>query len=77
MSYGYSVKLIELNKSADRRNLGVRLGRICIKHDVSVARVAARLGVSRQAVYNWFAGVSNPKPQVAKKIERYIPKLQR
>jgi len=77
MSYGYSVKLIEINKSADRQSLGVKLGRLCIRKDVPVARVATRLGVSRQTVYNWFAGVSSPKPPIAKKVEKYIDNLQR
>jgi len=77
MSYGYSLKLIELNKAADKKLLGVCLGAACIKKDVPVAEVAEKLNVSRQAVYNWFAGISNPKAPVAVKIEKLIAKLER
>ena len=64
MSYGYSNRLIELNKKADDRLLGVQLGRVCIKRDVPVAEVATKLGVSRQTVYNWFGGVSAPRSRL-------------
>lgn len=56
MSYGYSTHIVRLNKKADTKLLGVRLGRACIKKDISVITVAARVGVSRQTVYNWFCG---------------------
>jgi len=75
MSRGYSVRFIELNKSADRQHLGVKLGRMCIKYDVPVSLVADHLGVSRQAVYNWFTGVSNPKPLFAQKIKKYLERF--
>lgn len=61
MSHGYSLRLIQLNREADDSNLGVRLGRTCIKHGVSVKEVAAKFGVSRQTVYNWFCGVHTPQ----------------
>lgn len=62
MSYGYSSRLIKCNKASSGRKLGVKLGRACIAADISVSAVARRLGVSRQTVYNWFAGVSEPSP---------------
>jgi DNA-binding XRE family transcriptional regulator len=76
MSYGYSLKLIELNKASDKELLGVYFGAVCIKNDVPVAEVAQKLKVSRQAVYNWFTGVSNPNVQMAIKIEKLIDKLE-
>jgi|TARA_R110000744_G_scaffold314646_2_gene421666 DNA-binding XRE family transcriptional regulator len=76
MSYGYSLKLLQLNKAADKKLLGVCLGAVCIKNDVPVAEVAQKLKVSRQAVYNWFTGVSNPNVQTANKIEKLIAKLE-
>jgi transcriptional regulator with XRE-family HTH domain len=76
MSYGYSARIIALNKLADRKQLGVRLGRACIKADLPVADLAARLGVSRQTVYNWFTGYSTPgeryRPSICKLIEQYV-----
>ena len=60
MSYGYSTRVSNLNKQANRTSLGVKLGRMCIKQDISVAEVATQLGVSRQTVYNWFVGTHVP-----------------
>jgi len=54
----------------------VRLGRLCIKKDVPAAVVANRLGVSRQTVYNWFRGTSNPAPALTGIIENYIATLE-
>jgi len=56
MASGYSQQLINDNKAADKQKLGVQLGRVCIKHNISVADVSAYFGVSRQTVYNWFRG---------------------
>lgn len=60
MSYGYSTRVSNLNKQANKTSLGVKLGRMCIKQDISVAEVAIQLGVSRQTVYNWFVGTHVP-----------------
>jgi transcriptional regulator with XRE-family HTH domain len=75
MSYGYTARLIQKNKEASGRSLGVKLGRLCIKHDLSVSEVANTLGVSRQAVYNWFTGVNTPKPPLTDLIEELISEL--
>jgi DNA-binding XRE family transcriptional regulator len=72
MSYGYSAKLIKLNKQASRKLLGVRLGRLCIKCDIPVAQVARKLGVSRQTVYNWFVGASSPRAELIPAVEKFI-----
>lgn len=72
MSYGYSARLIEFNKAADQESLGVQLGALCIKHNVPVTSVAAKLNVSRQTVYNWFSGVHPPKESIAPRIESLI-----
>jgi transcriptional regulator with XRE-family HTH domain len=63
MSYGYSARLIALNKEADSKLLGVKLGRVCIKRNIPVSLVASELGVSRQTVYNWFTGANTPLNQ--------------
>lgn len=77
MSYGYSLRLIELNKLANGRLLGVRLGRACIANDIPVSEVSNRLGVSRQTVYNWFVGESSPHNSMTNQIEQFFKKLQR
>lgn len=72
MGYGYSARLIELNKQADKRLLGVRLGRVCIKHNIPVADVASTLGVSRQTVYNWFTGDTSPQRVIAPAVQNLL-----
>ena len=72
MSYGYSLRLVQLNRDADSSSLGVRLGRLCIAHDISVAEVARRCNVSRVTVYNWFSGVTAPKTSKLPTIKKFI-----
>jgi hypothetical protein len=72
MSKGYSLRLLDLNRRAPSKLLGVRLGRACIKHDVPVTIVAQRMGVTRQTVYHWFAGTTNPQPALVTLIEIYL-----
>jgi len=74
MSYGYSNRLIELNKKADDHLLGVQLGRVCIERDVPVSDVAVHLGVSRQTVYNWFCGANAPRDK-SQQIQEIIASL--
>ena len=73
--FGYSSRIVKLNKKANGRLLGVQLGRACITNDVSVAHVAGTLGVSRQTVYNWFTGVNNPQEGLIKRVQVYLKKL--
>ena len=75
MSYGYSAKLVALNRQADKSNLGVRLGRACIKEDIPVAKVSTALGVSRQTLYNWFMGRSSPQPMMVDLVARYLERI--
>ena len=72
MSYGYTTRVDKLNKEADGSSLGVKLGLICIKHDVTVSEVSAQLGVSRQTVYNWFMGVHEPNEDLSELIKQII-----
>jgi DNA-binding XRE family transcriptional regulator len=67
---------MEANKAADTKNLGVALGRMCIKADVSVSQVAAMFDVSRQTVYNWFAGHYTPNQRIVETIKAYIDDLK-
>lgn len=72
---GYSKRIIDANKRADMDSLGVRLGKLCIEEDVSVAEVAETLGVSRQSVYAWFTGHFTPNPKIEGKIRAFIKKI--
>ena len=76
MSRGYSLRIRDLNAKADRRKLGVRLGRVCIKKDVPVTAIAKRMGVTRATVYNWFCGASAPQAGLTTLIETYIAEVE-
>lgn len=76
MSVGYSLRVIELNKGADPKLLGVRLGKVCIKKRISVNDVAQQLGVSRQTIYNWFTGLNRPRPASVSSVEAYLNSLR-
>ena len=75
VSQGYSLRLRDLNMKASSKLLGVRLGRVWIKHDIPAMVVAEQMGVSRQTVYNWFRGVSNPGPNLNARVEQFIAAL--
>ena len=72
MAYGYSQQTIEANKSADKRLVGVMLGRVCIAGKVPVSTVAEKFGVSRQTIYNWFEGKHLPRPELLRPIDAFI-----
>lgn len=77
MSYGYSQSLVDANKKANARSLGVALGRLCIKHGVPVTEVAKELEVSRMAVYNWFLGTHTPTSSLKSRVRAYIDSLKK
>jgi len=77
MSYGYSARVILLNKKADKANIGVALGRLCIALDVPVVSVSEQVGVSKQTVYNWFVGLYAPKKEMASMVGTLIRKLSK
>jgi transcriptional regulator with XRE-family HTH domain len=75
MPHGYSQYTISANKSADKRLIGVALGRACIARGVPVAEVADKFGVSRQTIYNWFGGKHVPKPELLRAVSAYVASL--
>ena len=77
MPHGYSLYIIQSNKSASKRMIGVALGRACIANGVAVADVAERFGVSRQTVYNWFEGKHLPKPELLRQVSAYVAHLSK
>jgi hypothetical protein len=75
MSQGYSIKLVQLNKQADKKKLGVKLGRECIRTSISVSQVAKIIGVSRMTVYNWFSGIHDPQAVYEPAIQGLLDRL--
>lgn len=75
MTYGYSQRLAELNRSAGLESIGVALGRECISLGLSVRAVAEDLGVSRMTVYNWFTGASKPGKRMHSAVIDYLARI--
>lgn len=69
---GYSYSIVKTIQAADSKLPGVRLARVCLDSDISVAAVAEKLGVSRQTVYSWFTGRFKPKLSEVSRIEDLI-----
>ena len=72
MSYGYSQSLVYANKKASIKSLGVALGRVCIRANISVSKIADDFGVTRMTIYNWFKGDTVPHSSYDKAINDYI-----
>lgn len=72
---GYSIRVAKAIEEADGNLLGVQLGRACLARDIPVATVAEDLGVTRQTVYSWFLGVSEPRGTGVEAIRAYLNNL--
>ena len=76
MSIGYTEYIGRTNKKASARLIGVKLGRLCIKHGHPVTKVSSTIGVSRQTVYNWFCGIYEPRNNNLLLVKKYIDELE-
>lgn len=72
---GYSIRVAEAIGEADGNLLGVQLGRACLARDIPVSVVAANIGVTRQTVYHWFLGLSEPRGRAVEAIRTYLTHL--
>jgi hypothetical protein len=77
MSYGYSRSLVEANKRASIKSLGVAFGRFCIDNEIPATQVAEALGVSRMTIYNWFWGLRTPTIHLQPRVVKYIEYLKK
>jgi transcriptional regulator with XRE-family HTH domain len=75
MPNGYSLTTVDAIQNANSALLGVQLGRICIKNNISAKDVAEFFGVSRMTVYNWFKGKVVVSGKYAEKMGKLIVKL--
>jgi transcriptional regulator with XRE-family HTH domain len=69
---GYSLSIVQKNKEADGKRIGVKLGRVCIKKNIPVRTVAEIAGVSTVTVYGWFSGAYDPKPETLNKLMKRL-----
>ena len=69
---GYTLSTVQRNKSANGRLVGVKIGRMCIKKNISVKKIAEIAGVSTVTVYAWFGGEYSPRADTASTIFAFI-----
>ena len=72
MTYGYSQSLVYANRKASIKSLGVALGRVCIRANISVSKIADDFGGTRMTIYNLFKGGLGPDPSYAQAINHDI-----
>lgn len=72
---GYSIRVAEAIQEADGNLIGVQLGRACLARDIPVSVVAENIGVTRQTVYHWFLGLSEPRGRAVGAIQTYLTNL--
>lgn len=75
MPTGYSLLTMQEIQRADKRLLGVQLGRICLRHEIPVADVAEFFSVSRMTVYKWFKGEAIVSGKHVERVKKLIEKL--
>ena len=73
---GYSQNIVEQNEQANPEHLGVLLGKLCIHLKYPVTNVAKDLGISRQAVYDYFLGRVKPVKSREDEINKLIQRLK-
>lgn len=72
---GYSKNIVARMNNPEITGLGVELGRLCLRHNYSVAEVAEVYEVTRQTVYNWFSGKTNPSKHLTNKLQKLVDRL--
>lgn len=72
---GYSQRVVQTNRDADGRSLGVKLGRYCINREIPVSDVMEFFEVSKQTVYSWFAGTHIPSKRHATLINKFLGRV--
>jgi DNA-binding transcriptional regulator YiaG len=70
---GYSITLAK-RISAAKDTIGGALGMRAVRKEISVAVIAAKLGVSRTCVYDWFTGQYVPASDKLKQLQKLLGK---
>jgi len=71
MARPYGEKFLKALYAADERQLGVQLGRLCVKANIPASYVAPALEVTRMTIYLWFRG-QDIRAKTRKRVEVMI-----
>lgn len=79
MSYSYSHQLathIKESHDKDPTNVLFAVASLCVDRDIVPAEIATRVGVSKQAVYDWLQLKYAPKPEAVLALAKYLKELK-
>lgn len=80
MSQGYSLRFASRVKKAYSNNKNsrvLRLGYLCVKHEVPASEVADYLQISRQTFYYWMDNDFSPSKEMMPRVEELIARLEK
>lgn len=80
MSYSYSHQLathIKKRHEEDPEDLLFAVAALCVERDIVPSQIAERVGVSKQAVYDWLQHKYSPKPGVVAELKAYHKELKK
>lgn len=80
MSYGYSNKmavLIEDRHEAEPDNILYAVLLLCVAKNIVPSEVAQRIGVTKQAVYDWIQGKYAVNPVYEVELKKFLKELRK
>lgn len=80
MAFGFSKMVadrIEERFAANPDDPVARLGYICVKRNLMPSSISNILGVSKQTIYDWFAGRYEPGPDSIERVKTLLKDLNK
>jgi hypothetical protein len=72
----YSEEFLRFINTTDSNNLGVSLGKSCVRGNLPLLYVARALGVSKVTIFNWFRG-RGMRENMRSKVEVFLETINR
>lgn len=80
MAYGYSNTMAKQIEEKHRQNPDdplFALLAICVQQNIVPSTVAAKLGVSKQTIYDWIGGKYSPRPDTFDEIKTQLKQARK
>lgn len=73
---GFTTVFLAAVEAADAALPAVQLAKLCIKNNVPMAAIAAKLGVTRATMYSWATGQSTPSDENLTKVLKWLERMR-